>query len=77
LDINTKCLEALVCYDFINIFTDEEEDMLLVAKPYLFTIGTIILPKPEVLVVVLIDVNIGIYAKIGTMQKSILMWKSI
>ncbi len=51
--------------------------MLLVAKPYLFTIGTIILPKPEVLVVVLIDVNIGIYAKIGTMQKSILMWKSI
>jgi len=43
--------------------------MLLVAKPDLFIIGTIILPELKILAVVVADVKIGIDAKIGTIAK--------
>jgi hypothetical protein len=76
LDINTKHLEVLVCYDFVNRFKNEEENTLLATKPDLFTINTITLPEVEILVIVLINVNIDIDAKIDTMQKLILTWKS-
>jgi hypothetical protein len=52
LDSNTKCLEVLFCYDFVNGVIDKKENILMVAKLDLFAIGTITLPKPEILVVV-------------------------
>jgi hypothetical protein len=45
LDNNIKHPKVLLCYDFVNIITDEEEDVLLVVEPDLFAIGTIILPE--------------------------------
>lgn len=39
---NPKCCYAI--YDFINGVIDEEENILFVAKPYLFFVGTISLP---------------------------------
>jgi hypothetical protein len=43
LDNNTKCLEVLFYYNFINSVMDEEEDVMLVTKSDLFTINTITL----------------------------------
>jgi hypothetical protein len=43
--------------------TNEEEDVLLVVKPYLFTISTIILPEPEILVAMATDAKIDTNAK--------------
>lgn len=57
---NTKNPKVLLCYDFVNGIIDEEEDMLLVAKLDLFTIGTVILPKPKNLVVVVANAKISI-----------------
>ncbi len=28
------------CYDFVNVVINKEKNILLVTKPYLFTIGT-------------------------------------
>jgi len=44
LDNNTKHLEVLFYYNFVNGVTYEEEDMLLAAELNLFIISTIILP---------------------------------
>jgi len=57
LDSNTKCLKVLFCYDFVNGVIDKKEDILMVAKLDLFAIGTIILPKLEILVVVVVDLQ--------------------
>jgi hypothetical protein len=37
----TKCLEAFMGYDFVNGVINEEEEVLLVVEPNLFTIGII------------------------------------
>jgi hypothetical protein len=68
LDSNIKRPKVLLCYDFINGVTNEEEDMLLVAKLDLFTIGTINLLKLKVLVV-MCDAKTNIDAKIDTNAK--------
>jgi hypothetical protein len=49
LDNNTKGLEVLLCYDFVNGITNKEEDVLLEVEPNLFAIKTITLPKLEIL----------------------------
>jgi hypothetical protein len=46
LDVNTKQLKVFLCYDFANGITNEKEEILFHAKPELFTIGAITLPKP-------------------------------
>jgi len=63
LDNNIKHPKVLFCYDFVNEIIDEEEDMLLATKLYLFTIGTITLLKPKKLVKVVVDAKINIDAK--------------
>ncbi len=63
LDSNTKRLELLFCYNFINTITDEEEDMILVAELNLFTIGTITLLKPKIFTSVAVDAKTNIDAK--------------
>ncbi len=55
MDSNTKCLEVLPYYNFVNEVTDEEEDVLLVAKPSLFTIGTITLLEPKIFTMVAVN----------------------
>jgi hypothetical protein len=68
---NTKRLEVLFCYNFVNGVTYEEEDMLLVVKLDLFTINTITLPESEILAMVVanekinVDTKISIYTKIN------------
>jgi hypothetical protein len=62
LDNNTKCLAVLLCYDFVNIVTNEEEDLLVVESNLFITIT---LPKPEILVVVAADAKININTKIS------------
>ncbi len=47
LDVNTKWPKVLLCYDFTNDITNEEEEILLQVELELFTIGTISLPKLE------------------------------
>jgi len=42
----TKWLEVLVCYDFHFGIFDEEEDIMFVTKPWLFSIGTKVVPTP-------------------------------
>ncbi len=36
-----KQLEVLLCYDFLNGMTNEEEDVMFDSTPKLFSIGTI------------------------------------
>ncbi len=36
LDSNTKCLEVLLCYDFVNGIINKEEDVLLEVELNLF-----------------------------------------
>jgi hypothetical protein len=62
-------LKILLCYNFVNKVTNEEENVLLAAKLDLFTIGTIILPKLEVLAIMLVDGKTDINPKIGTDAK--------
>jgi len=69
LDSNTKCLEILLCYDFVNEITNEEKDVLLVVKLDLFTISTITLLEPKILAIMAVDAKIGIVVKISLMQK--------
>jgi hypothetical protein len=69
LDNNTKCLKVLLCYDFVNRVTNEEENLLLAAKLDLFTIITITLPKLEVLAIMSIDGKTGTNPKIDTNAK--------
>jgi hypothetical protein len=59
LDSGTKLPKILLCYDFVDKVIDEEEDVLLAAKPNLFTIGTITLPKLKILATMATDVKIG------------------
>ncbi len=72
LDSNTKCLKVLLCYNFVNIVTNEEKNMSLAVELDLFANGTIILPNLEVSAIVLVDwkINtnpkISIDAKMGT-----------
>jgi hypothetical protein len=40
-----KKLEMLLCYDYQNGITYEEEDIIFATEPKLISIGTIILPK--------------------------------
>jgi hypothetical protein len=68
LDNNTKHPKVLLCYDFVNKITNEEEDMLLVAESYLF-IGTITLLELEILVAMVVDAKIGINVKISSVTK--------
>jgi hypothetical protein len=49
LDNNTKRLEVLLCYDLMKGITNEEKKVLLTIELNLFTIGTITLPKPNIL----------------------------
>ncbi len=66
---NTKRLEVLFCYNFVNGVTYEEEDMLLVVKLDLFTINTITLPESEILAMVVADEKINVDTKISTYTK--------
>jgi len=66
LDNDTKCLEVLLFYNFVNGITNEEEDMLLVIELKLFIISAITLPKPKILVVVTANAKIDIDLKIDT-----------
>ncbi len=59
----------MLFYDFVNEVTDEKKDVLLVVELDLFTIGTIILPKLEILAIMTIDAKIGIVVKISTNAK--------
>jgi hypothetical protein len=59
----------LFCYDFVNKITNEDKIVLLATEPNLFTIGTIILPESEILVVVAANAKFGINAKINRSQK--------
>jgi hypothetical protein len=59
-----KCLEFLFCYNFVNEVTDEEEDVLLVAKPNLFTTSTITLPKPKIFTTMATNATTNMHAKI-------------
>lgn len=61
LDGNTKPHEVLLCYDFTNGVTDEEEEVLLQAKLNLFTIGTITLLESEIGTLVLTTKILGVY----------------
>jgi hypothetical protein len=69
LDSNTKCLEVLLCYDFVNEITNEEKDVLLVVKLDLFTIGTITLLELKILAIMAVDAKIDIVVKISTNAK--------
>ncbi len=51
------------CYNFVNKVTDEEEDMLLVAEPGLFTIGTITLLEPKIFTMVAANAKINMNGK--------------
>ncbi len=70
LDNNIKRPKVLFWYDFVNGIIDEEEDVLLVPKFDLFTIGTIILLEPKILVKVVVNAKISIDAKIGINPKT-------
>jgi hypothetical protein len=60
LDNNTTHPKVLLCYDLIKGITNEEEKILCMIEPNLFTIQTITLLKSEIL-------NVGIFgAKINT-----------
>ncbi len=69
LDSNTKRLEVLFCYNFVNEVINEEEDLLLVTEPYLFVINTITLLKLKILVVVAINAKTSANGKTGTNAK--------
>lgn len=47
LDKNTKWLEVLFCYNFMEGVTNKEEDVLLFVDSNLFVIEIITLPKPK------------------------------
>jgi len=47
LDNNTKCLMVLLCYNLIERVIDKKEEIFFIAKPNLFTFGTITLPKSK------------------------------
>ncbi len=69
MDNNTKCLQILLCYDFVNNVTNEKEDVLLATELDLFTINTITLSKLEILATMVANAKIGINAKIDTNAK--------
>ncbi len=50
LNANIKQPKVLLCYDYVNGITYEEEKNFLQVESELFTIGTITLPKPGILV---------------------------
>jgi hypothetical protein len=70
LDNNIKRLKVLFCYDFVNEIIDEEENVLLATKLYLFTIGTITLLEPKNLVKVVVDAKTSIGAKTSINPKT-------
>jgi hypothetical protein len=37
---------VLVCYDFHSKISNKEEDLMFATKPWMFSIGTIFVPKP-------------------------------
>jgi hypothetical protein len=45
LRVKVKWPEVLLCYNYQNDITDEEEDIIFFIKPELFSIGTINLPN--------------------------------
>jgi hypothetical protein len=61
--------KSLALLQFVNGVTYEEEEVLLLAKPNLFAIGTITLPKPKILMLVATDAKISTNAKTGTNAK--------
>ncbi len=69
LESNTKCLEVLLYYDFVNGVTNEEEYMLLVVKLDLFIINTITLLELEILATMIVDAKISTDVEIDTNPK--------
>ncbi len=63
LDNNIKCPKVLLCYNFDNGVTNEEEDVLLVIESNLFIIDIIILLELQILAVVSTDVKTGTNAQ--------------
>jgi len=59
LDSNTKRFEVLLCYDLMESIINEKEEIFFIAKPNLFTIGIITLPKPKLLSAVIFGVEVG------------------
>jgi hypothetical protein len=57
----------LLYYDFVNGVKDEEEYVLLVGEPNLFAIGTITLPKLEILAVVVLSTREPIFYFLHTL----------
>jgi hypothetical protein len=55
LGTNLKRLEVLLCFDYQNGIIDEEEDLMFVNEPKLFSIGTINLPL-ETLDIVVVNI---------------------
>ncbi len=70
MDSNTKRLEILLHYNFVNEVTDEEEDVILVTELNLFAIGTITLPEPKIFTKVVVDAKTNRHAKIGIDAKT-------
>ncbi len=40
----TKPPKVLICYDFHSGISNEEEDLMFATEPWLFSIGTIVIP---------------------------------
>ncbi len=76
MDSNTKHLETLFSYDFVNEVRSEEKDVLLAIEPDLFIIKTITLPKLKMLAMVVADAKIHNDANIGTNTKIKINMKS-
>jgi len=69
LDSNTKCLKSYFATTLLIKSQMKRKTCCLAAKLDLFTIGTIILPKLEVLAIMLVDGKTDINPKIGTDAK--------
>lgn len=57
IDNNTKWLEVLLCYDFVNGMNDEKKDVLLEVKPNLFIIKPITLLEPKIMTTTIISLE--------------------
>jgi hypothetical protein len=53
LSINLKRPKVLLCFDYQNDITNEEENLMFTSEPKFFSIGTINLPLDDVNVVVI------------------------
>ncbi len=60
LDSNTKRPEVLLCYDMMEGVIDKEAKILLTIELDLFMLGTITLPKLEILSAIIFSAKVGI-----------------